>query len=223
MLNNEKKNMNIITFCITIFVCLILFIILDACFLKTENTKYFEKIYANYQEYSKLKRKNQNKDAIELKDTFLETMQIADIYDENIRIEEDTEEITIDLTSEWRIEIPAINLIAPIKSGTTQDVLAIAVGHFTESEYWYGNVALAAHNRGYISNFFKDIKKLEIGDKIIYYTPQGKREYTVVTNKIIKQTDWSYIENTEDNRITLITCVENMYEYRRCVQAVEAI
>ena len=40
-------------------------------------------------------------------------------------------------------------------------------------------------------------------------------------NKIIEQTDWKYVQNTEDNRITLITCVENMHDYRRCVQAVE--
>ena len=64
---------------------------------------------------------------------------------------------------------------------------------------------------------------IETGDKIIYYTEKGKKEYKVVVNEIIYQTDWSYIENTEDNRITLITCVENMYEYRRCVQAVEII
>jgi len=38
---------------------------------------------------------------------------------------------------------------------------------------------------------------------------------------IIYETDWSMIENTEDNRITLITCVENREEYRLCVQAKE--
>lgn len=127
------------------------------------------------------------------------------------------------VNSKWRIEIPKIGLIAPIKSGTTQDVLATAVGHFQESEDWKGNVALAGHNRGYNCNFFQNIKNLQIGDKIIYYTNKGKREYKVVINEIILQTDWSYIENTEDNRITLITCVENMHEYRRCVQAVEII
>ena len=35
--------------------------------------------------------------------------------------------------SKWRIEIPKIGLVAPIKDGTTQDVLALAVGHFPES------------------------------------------------------------------------------------------
>ena len=29
------------------------------------------------------------------------------------------------------------------------------------------------------------------------------------------------LENTEDNRITLITCVENRPELRRCIQAKE--
>ena len=65
------------------------------------------------------------------------------------------------------------------------------------------------------------MKKLEKGDKIIYSTKYGIKEYKVILNKIIKQTDWSYIKNTKDNRITLITCVENMYEYRRCIQAIE--
>ena len=71
--------------------------------------------------------------------------------------------------------------------------------------------------------FFENIKELKPGDKIIYYTDKGKREYKVVLNKIIQQTDWTYIEDTSDNRVTLITCVENMNEYRRCVQAVEII
>ena len=107
------------------------------------------------------------------------------------------------------------------KNGTTQDILAKAVGHFAESCKWNGNIALAGHNRGEYCNFFQNIKYLQLGDKIIYSTDYGTREYKVIMNKIIKQTNWEYIENTEDNRITLITCVENMYEYRRCIQAIE--
>lgn len=238
MLNYTKKNANIITLCITIIVCIILFIMLDMCFLKVTE----EKFYSNYQEYSRLKSENRNKNAMDLKDTYLELMQIADIYDENTRVEEIENEATVEendgesnnssqnaietlnninFKAKWRIEIPKINVIAPIKSGTTQDVLATAVGHFEQTDKWNGNVALAGHNRGYNCNFFQNLKKLEIGDKIIYHTEKGEREYKVVVNKIIKQTDWRYIQETEDNRITLITCVENMFEYRRCIQAVE--
>ena len=45
--------------------------------------------------------------------------------------------------------------------------------------------------------------------------------YEIVLSTIIDETDWSYLEETEDNRITLITCEENKKEYRRCIQAIE--
>lgn len=237
VLNYTKKNVNIITLCITIFVCIILFIMLDMCFLKATEAK----VYSNYQKYSSLKSEHRSKNAMDLKDTYLGLMQIADIYDENTKIEEvenvNTNEgdgensensgedmvkaTKINLKAKWRIEIPKINVIAPIKSGTTQDVLAAAVGHFEQTDKWNGNVALAGHNRGYNCNFFQNIKKLEIGDKIIYHTEKGERKYKVVMNKIIKQTDWRYIQETEDNRITLITCVENQRNLRLCVLGVE--
>ncbi len=82
-------------------------------------------------------------------------------------------------------------------------------------------MGLAAHNRGNQCNFFENIKNLKIGDEIIYITTKGKRVYKVQTNKTILETDWSYLEQTVDNRITLITCEENRRQYRRCVQAVE--
>ncbi len=122
---------------------------------------------------------------------------------------------------EWRVKIPTINVDAKICEGVTNEVIAKTVGHFEESSKWDGNVALAAHNRGYNCNFFENIKKLTKGDIIIYSTQNGIRKYKVETNKIIEETDWSYIQNTEDNRITLITCEENKREYRRCIQAIE--
>ena len=121
----------------------------------------------------------------------------------------------------WRIQIPKIDLDAHIAEGITSSVLLTAVGHFEETSKWQGNVGLAAHNRGYKCNFFQDIKNLQIGDEIIYTTANNKKVYKVQTNKVISQTDWSYLQNTKDNRITLITCEENRKDCRRCVQAVE--
>lgn len=126
-----------------------------------------------------------------------------------------------DKVNEWRIKIPAINVDAEICEGVTNNVIANHVGHFCESSKWNGNVALAAHNRGYNCNFFQNIKKLSKGDIVIYSTQNGIRRYKVEINKIIDETDWSYVHNTEDNRITLITCEENKKEYRRCIQAIE--
>lgn len=124
-------------------------------------------------------------------------------------------------SNNWRIFISKINLDAPILEGTSQEVLRRGVGHFTSTSKWDGNVVLAAHNRGYKYNFFQEIDRLEIGDIIEYQTEQGKKSYKVSWKEKIKETDLSCLENTKENKITLITCIENMPEYRLCVQAEE--
>lgn len=122
-------------------------------------------------------------------------------------------------SNNWRIKISKIYLDAPIMEGTESEILRRAVGHFESSSTWNGNVTLAAHNRGYKYNYFAKIKELELGDIITYQTEYGEKQYEVVSNKIIEETDWSYVQNTKENKITLITCEENKREYRRCIQA----
>ena len=123
--------------------------------------------------------------------------------------------------TKWQIEIPAISLTANISEGTEKEVLNKYVGHFEETSLEEGNVGLAAHNRGYNVNYFEDLKKLKESDLIIYRHNEFEMEYEVIKNKIITDTDWEVLENTEENTLTLITCVENEPNYRRCVQAVE--
>ena len=121
----------------------------------------------------------------------------------------------------WYIEIPTINLSAPIGEGTDSGVLNNKVGHFIDTPTETGNIGLAAHNRGYEYNYFQNLKKLKKEDKIIYIHENLKRVYFVDKIEIIENSDWSYLKNTDDNRITLITCVENEPKYRRCIQGKE--
>ena len=93
------------------------------------------------------------------------------------------------------------------------------VGHFENTSKWNGNVGLAAHNRGYPINYFAKLKEVKKGDKIIYKTNDGTKTYSVELIKIIEDTDWSYLQETDENKITLITCVENKPTQRLCVQA----
>jgi len=130
-----------------------------------------------------------------------------------------TEEEKIEI--QWKINIPKISLEAPICEGTSKEVMDEYVGHFEETSTKSGNVGLAAHNRGYAVNYFANIKKLKEGDKIIYKYYDFEKTYIVSRNIIITDEDWRYLEQTQDNTITLITCVENEPQYRRCVQAVE--
>lgn len=231
MLNYSKKSINIISWCITIVVLIALIILLDVYVFKIYERTYLLQnnisnsyVKSNYiKEYSYIKKKSLTNKCMDIDNSYLEIMQMGYTTD-NVEKNRKEQQKLLENKNEkniWRIKIPKINLDAPIETGTTQYVLAKAVGHFEETPKWNGNVALAGHNRGIECNFFQNIKNLNVGDKIIYTTKNGKREYKVIMNKIIKQTNWEYIKNTKDNRITLITCVENMYEYRRCIQAIE--
>lgn len=122
---------------------------------------------------------------------------------------------------DWYIEIPSISLKANIKESTTQETLEDYVGHFEETPEISGNVCLAAHNRGYKNNYFAHIKELKNGEVIIYNYYGTIKKYCVTNQTIIKDTQWDLLENTDENMITLITCVENQPEYRRCIQGKE--
>lgn len=123
--------------------------------------------------------------------------------------------------SNWYLEIPSISLTAEIREGTTKEIMDFYIGHFDETNLTYGNIGLAAHNRGYPVNYFANLKNVKIDDIIKYHYQDFHCTYRVISQKIIPDTDWTNLQTTEENTITLITCVENEPEYRRCVQAVE--
>lgn len=150
-------------------------------------------------------------------------LEVADnVIDYDLNIELITEnELEKNENIIGKLIIPKIDLEAPIQEGTSQKVLRFAIGHFENSSFFDGNVALAAHNRGNITNYFENINKLTFDDEIIYKTRMGERRYRVCEIKEIEETDWSVISNSDSNMITLITCINNKPEFRLCVQGIE--
>ena len=118
--------------------------------------------------------------------------------------------------------IEKIDLKAPVKEGSTQEILKEYIGHMPETSKYDGNVGLAAHNRGNEYSYFARINELSKGDKIIYKTKFYERIYIVTSKVVIYDTDWSYLQATNDNRITMITCIKDKPNQRLCVQAIEA-
>lgn len=119
-----------------------------------------------------------------------------------------------------RLKINAIDLNLKVYEGTTETSMKKGLGHFISSDYYEGNVCIAGHNRGVNTNFGK-LKKLEIGDKITYKTKLGSKNYKVTSIEKISADDFSKLTSTQQNKITLITCVENQPMLRLCVQAEE--
>ena len=193
--NFSHKNILLISFIISILI----FIFFNQIFFKNQN-KFFE---------NSLEKIVPDNIEIELK-TPNSTVAISEQYQNNI----DTQKI-------WQIEIPKINLVAPIAEGTSTNIMNEYVGHFEETPKNKGNIGLAAHNRGYKINYFRDLKLLQKGDLIIYTYNGEISKYSVNELGIIKDTDWSKLESSSQDKLTLITCLEDEPEYRRYIQAVK--
>lgn len=193
--NFSHKNILLISFIISILI----FIFFDQIFFKNQN-KFFE---------NSLEKIIPDNIEIELK-TPNNTVAISEQYQNKI----DTKKI-------WQIEIPRINLVAPIAEGTSANIMNEYVGHFEETPKNKGNIGLAAHNRGYKVNYFQNLKLLQKGDLIIYTYNGEISKYSVNELGIIKDTDWSKLESSSQDKLTLITCLEDEPEYRRYIQAVK--
>lgn len=193
--NFSHKNILLISFIISILI----FIFFNQIFFKNQN-KFFE---------NSLEKIIPDNIEIELK-TPNSTVAISEQYQNNI----DTQKI-------WQIEITKINLVAPIAEGTSTNIMNEYVGHFEETPKNKGNIGLAAHNRGYKINYFRDLKLLQKGDLIIYTYNGEISKYSVNELGIIKDTDWSKLESSSQDKLTLITCLEDEPEYRRYIQAVK--
>lgn len=118
------------------------------------------------------------------------------------------------------IKIPSLKISMKLWEGETNASMKKGLGHYSSTSAWDGNVGACGHNRG-TKYAIGSIKNLERGDTITYTTIYGTRTYAVETVKVISNTDWSYLQATSDNRITLTTCLADHPESRVVVQAVE--
>ena len=118
------------------------------------------------------------------------------------------------------IKIPSLKINMKVWEGETAESMKKGLGHYSSTSAWDGNVSVCGHNRG-SKYVIGSIKNLERGDTITYTTIYGTRTYVVETVKVIANTDWSYLQSTADNRITITTCLADHPESRVVVQALE--
>ena len=118
------------------------------------------------------------------------------------------------------LKIPSLNINMKVWEGETNTSMAKGLGHYSSTSGWDGNIGICGHNRG-AKYTIGSIKNLKDGDTITYTTVYGTRTYEVVTVETIASSDWSYLQATSDNRITITTCLANQPSKRVCVQAVE--
>ena len=152
---------------------------------------------------------------------------IQDVTNNELTSEEKNNDIINELTLKIDgenvlgvITIEKINFEGLVYKGTSVETLDKGVGHIESSPYLNGNVCLAAHNT---KELWGNLHTLQNGDKIKYVSFLGTKEYIVDNIVEISETDWSLLQDTEENKLTLITCIKNKPFYRLCVQATEVV
>lgn len=180
--------------------------------------------FATIYSYKRLKNAEQSQQMLEKTYQLIQNANVASISIENEAQEEiPKEDIMLEDETIGILCIPKLNIQAPIKEGTSQEIMKTAIGHFTESNYWNGNVSLASHNGGTNAHYFENINKLTENDEIEYITKLGSKKYKVEKIYKISSDDWSQVIGNEGNinTITLITCINGAPKYRLCVKGIE--
>ncbi|HTX62027.1 MAG TPA: class D sortase [Acidimicrobiales bacterium] len=100
------------------------------------------------------------------------------------------------------LEIPSLDVVAPVEQGDGDAELAVAVGHDPYSSWPgnEGNAVLLAHDVSY----FSTIDRLKSGDTIRYVTPCTTYVFRVSSHAIV--TAGSPVYDTATPTVTLVTC-----------------
>ena len=118
------------------------------------------------------------------------------------------------------LSIPALGMTKKVYDGETVSNLRLGVAHFEGTSAWDGNVGFCGHNRGSYG-YFAGIWNLSTGSEIIYSTVHGTRTYEVYSVRKITKYEVDVLNPTNENILTLVTCVPDQAQtHRWCVQAV---
>ena len=117
-----------------------------------------------------------------------------------------------------RIQVPAINVDAPVVQGDGWEQLKKGVGqHIPSTDPGKaGNMVLSAHNDVF-GEIFRDLDKLKPGDEVIVFTNQRSYTYTVVQSQVVEPTQVEVMAPTKEPAVTLISCYPYLVDDQRIV------
>lgn len=108
-----------------------------------------------------------------------------------------------------RLDIPRLNISAPVEAGENARVLDSSVGYLPDTPLpWKpGNSAFAAHR----DRLFRPLEKIRVGDDIQLSTIHGDLHYKVSRTLIVDPNDLWVLDPSPDADLTLITCYPFRY------------
>lgn len=117
-----------------------------------------------------------------------------------------------------RIQIPAIQVDAPIVQGDGWEQLKKGVGQHagTANPGEKGNTVLAAHN-DIFGEIFRDLDRLQPGDQVVLFTNQRSYTYLIVDTQVVEPTEVEVMSATSQPSVTLISCYPYLVDDQRIV------
>ena len=117
-----------------------------------------------------------------------------------------------------RIQIPSINIDAPVVQGDGWEQLKKGVGQYVGSSDpgQVGNVVLSAHDDVY-GELFRYLDRLVPGDQVVLYTQQRQYIYIVDRTVLVKPTAVEVMSSSGSPTVTLISCYPYLVDNQRIV------
>ncbi|EED31628.1 putative sortase family protein [gamma proteobacterium NOR5-3] len=102
------------------------------------------------------------------------------------------------------LRAPSLGLTVPVYSSASDLNLDRGAGVIDGMAYPHepGHIGIAGHRDGY----FRLLKDVTVGDSLILGTLNGERRFIVEELQIIEPEELDYLQETDDARLTLVTC-----------------
>ena len=102
------------------------------------------------------------------------------------------------------LEVPSVGLKVPVYPSNSEINMDRGAGIIDGMAYPHepGNIGISGHRDGY----FRALKDVQVGDKLLLQTLSGPKQFTVDTRQIIEIDNLSVLQDTPNQTVTLVTC-----------------
>jgi sortase A len=103
-----------------------------------------------------------------------------------------------------KISVPRLDLVAPVREGTSDATLRIGAGHVagTALPGERGNAVIAGHR----DTHFRALRGIREGDQLRFSSRDGERVFRVTGTRVVAPSDVGVLATSSEVRLTLVTC-----------------
>ncbi|WP_439100749.1 class D sortase [Congregibacter sp.] len=102
------------------------------------------------------------------------------------------------------LRVPVLNLMVPVYDSANKLNMDRGAGVIDGMAYPHepGHIGIAGHRDGY----FRALKDVTVGDRLVLDTLYGERHFVVEDLRIIEPEEIEYLQDNGDPRLTIVTC-----------------